>query len=654
MKHLSIDLETYSDNDIKCGVAKYVESQNFQILLIAYAWDFGEVRVVDLARGESVPCDFISALTAPFVVKHAFNAAFEIQCLNHAGFTTYTHQWACTQLHGLYLGYPKSLDEIGRALGLAEDKKKLTSGKALIRYFCLPCKPTKKNGGRTRNLPEQDPDKWEAFKAYNAQDVVTEMEVYHRLEAFPLPDAIRAEWAADQEVNQYGVLLDMPLVQGALAIHEAETKRLLDEAAKITGLSNPNSRDQLLRWLNANTNVEMSKLTKETVAEAMKSADETAAKLLDIRTRTAKTSVSKYDMMQKSAGNDDRVRGVLQYYGANRTGRWAGRLIQGQNLPRNYLENLDLARDIVRRGDREAVTLLFGSVGDTLSQLIRTALIAPEGHVLCVSDFSAIEARVLAWLAGEKWVLEAFMRGEDIYCTTASGMFHVPVEKHGRNSHLRQKGKIAVLACGYQGWTPALISMGALKMGLTEEELPDIVERWREANPHIVAFWKTVEDAAAYVMATAKSVKLSHGLRFAWMKDPAYGSSFFTVELPSGRKLFYPEPRLKKNDRGKDALYYRTQVGTKWVLTGTYGGKLVENITQAVARDCLAASLSRLRAAGYKIIMHIHDEVVLEVPEKDAASALEKVNAIMAEPLPWAPGLSLTADGFISPYYKKE
>lgn len=649
-----MDLETYSENDIKLGVSKYVECPNFKILLFAYAWDFGEVHVVDLACGEEVPTDVIDALTDPEVTKHAFNAAFELHCLHRSGILTPYRQWACTQLHGLYLGYPAGLDKIGKALGLPQDKKKSASGKALIRYFCLPCKPTKRNGGRTRNLPEHDPDKWEAFKAYNVQDVVTEMEVCRRLAAFPVPDALQAEWATDQKINRHGVLLDMELVRGALQIDAAEKQHLMQEAAAITGLDNPNSRDQLLKWLNDNTNVEMEKLTKESVADALEVADDTAAKVLDIRKRLSKTSVKKYEMMNAAAGEDNRVRGVLQFYGANRTGRWAGRLIQGQNLPRNYLRNLDLARDLVRRGNREAVALLFGDVGDTLSQLIRTAIIAPEGKLLCISDFSAIEARVLAWLAGEKWVLEAFDRGEDIYCATASGMFHVPVEKHGANSHLRQKGKIAVLASGYQGGPNALISMGALKMGLTEEELPDIVSRWRKANPRIVDFWQKVENAALYVMNTARPVGLDRGIIFAREVSPSEGVDFLTIALPSGRKLFYPSPYISVNQFDREALHYRTQIGANWGTNSTYGGKLTENITQAVARDCLAATITRLSNAGYRITMHIHDEVVIEIPEEGADETLEKVNAIMSEPLPWAPGLHLTAAGFTSKYYMKD
>lgn len=655
MRHLSIDLETYSENDIKCGVAKYVECPHFQILLFAYAWDFGEVHVVDLARGEKIPAVVVEALTDPSVTKHAYNAAFELHCLHRSGYLTPYREWACTQLHGLYLGLPAGLSQIGKALGLASDKKKSASGKALIRYFCLPCKPTKRNGGRTRNLPEHDPDKWEAFKAYNAQDVVTEMEVCRRLAAFPVPDALQAEWVTDQKINRHGVLLDLDLVCGALQIDAAERGRLLQEAAEITGLDNPNSRDQLLKWLNDNTNVEMEKLTRESVAEALEVAEDTASTVLDIRRRLSKTSVKKYEMMKNAAADtDDRVRGVLQFYGANRTGRWAGRLIQGQNLPRNYLKNLDLARDLVRTGNREAVAMLFGDVGDTLSQLIRTAIIAPQGRTLCISDFSAIEARVLAWLAGESWVLQAFERGEDIYCTTASSMFHVPVEKHGENSHLRQKGKVAVLACGYQGGPNALISMGALKMGLTEEELPDIVDRWRKANPRIVDFWQKVENAALYAMQTARGAGLDRGILFARESNPASGLDFLTVMLPSGRKLFYPGPHLAVNAFERQALHYRTQVGANWGTNSTYGGKLVENITQAVARDCLAAAITRLTDQGYQITMHIHDEVVIEIPEEGADETLAAVNGVMAEPLAWAPGLRLTAAGFTSKYYMKD
>ena len=654
MKHLSVDLETYSENDIKLGIPKYVECPNFKILLFAYAWDFGAVQVVDLARGEKVPDDVLAALTDPSVTKHAFNAAFELQCLRRAGIETYPQQWACTQLHGLYLGLPAGLSKVGTALGLPSDKKKSASGAALIRYFCVPCKPTKRNGGRTRNLPEHDPAKWETFKAYNAQDVVTEMEVYRRLTAFPVPERLQAEWVTDQEINGRGVLLDMELVRGALRIDAAERQRLVQEASEITGLDNPNSRDQLLGWLNDNTNVEMEKLTKESVAEALAVADDTAARVLDIRRRMAKTSVKKYEMMEKAAGADNRVRGVLQFYGANRTGRWAGRLIQGQNLPRNYLKNLDLARDLVRKGNREAVALLFGDVGDTLSQLIRTAIVAPPGKVLCVSDFSAIEARVLAWLAGETWVLQAFERGEDIYCATASSMFHVPVEKHGENSHLRQKGKIAVLASGYQGGPNALISMGALKMGLTEEELPDIVERWRKANPRIVDFWRKVENAALYTMNTARPTGIEPGILFARESNPTDGSDFLTIMLPSGRKLFYPSPHLAVNAFERQALHYRTQVGAAWGTTSTYGGKLTENITQAVARDCIATAITRLADAGYHIVMHVHDEVVIEVDEACVEDTLKEVNAIMAEPLLWAPGLQLTAAGFTNPYYMKD
>lgn len=658
MKHLSIDIETYSGTDITLGIAKYTEDPAFEVLLFAYAYDFGEVHVVDLAQGETIPAAVIADLADPAVVKHAYNAAFEIQCLLRAGFLVDPDQWACSMVHGLYLGLPAGLAKIGAALKLDQNKKKLASGSALIRYFCVPCKPTKRNGGRTRNLPRHDLKKWALFKTYNAQDVVTEMAVYDRLRAFPVPEELHYEWYLDFAINLRGVLIDKELVTGALAIDASERESLLHEAASLTGLVNPNSRDQLLTWLNENTSVEMEKLTKDSVKEALGVAGETgddlAAKVLDIRRRLSKTSTKKYEMMEKAAGEGNRVRGILRFYGASRTGRWSGALIQGQNLPRNYLENLDLARGIVRRGERAALKLCFGDVGDTLSQLIRTAIVAPRGYVLCVSDFSAIEARILAWLANETWVLEAFARGEDIYCATAASMFHVPVVKHGENGHLRQKGKIATLACGYQGGVPAMKAMGADKMGLTDEELGEIVQRWRGANPRIVDFWQKAESAALYALETGRPAGLAHGILFAIEADIRGGMQFLTIRLPSGRKLFYPEPSLKENQFGRMALHYRTQMGANWVVTGTYGGKLVENITQAVARDCLAAAISRLLDKNYRIVMHVHDEVVIEVPEGMAAEALADVNATMAEPLSWAPGLALPAAGFTSPYYMKD
>ena len=658
MKHLFIDIETYSDTDIKLGIVKYIEDPAFTVLLFAYAYDFGAVRVVDLAQGELIPATVLADLAASNVVKHAYNAAFEAQCLLRAGFDIHPEEWECTMIHGAYLGLPAGLSKIGAALKLPQDKKKLVSGAALIRYFCVPCKPTKRNGGRTRNLPKHDLEKWEAFEEYNAQDVVTEMAVYDRLRTFPVPDGLLEEWLVDVRLNLRGVLIDRELVRGALAIDAAEWESLLEEAASLTGLPNPNSRDQLLSWLNENTSVEMEKLTKETVKEALGIAGETgdtlAMKVLDIRRRLSKTSTKKYEMMEKAAGEGDRVRGILRFYGASRTGRWSGTLIQGQNLPRNYIENLDLAREIVRRGDRSALKLCFGDVGDTLSQLIRTAIIAPRGYTLCVSDFSAVEARVLAWLADESWVLDAFARGEDIYCATASSMFHVPVVKHEENGHLRQKGKIATLTCGYQGGVNAMKAMGADEMGLTDEELDEIVQRWRGANPRIVDFWQKVENSAIYALETGRAAGLSHGILFAVESDVRYGLRFLTIQLPSKRKLFYPEPSLKENQFRRMALHYRTQMGANWATTGTYGGKLVENITQAVARDCLAAAIMRLVGKGYRIVMRVHDEVVIEVPEGMAAEALADVNATMAEPLSWAVGLSLPAAGFTNPYYMKD
>lgn len=654
MRHLNIDIETYSPNDISFGVYKYFESEEFEILLFSYAYDFGEVHIVDLVSGEKIPDEVVKDLRNPEVIKHAYNAQFEITCLNRAGYQTFVEQWRCTMIHGAYLGYPMGLAKLGKALGLPQDKLKDKAGAALIRYFSVPCKPTKKNGGRTRNLPKHDPDKWFAYGMYNMQDVVTEMECYRRLSAFPVPEEVERQWQIDIRMNAMGVGIDQQLVDGALTIDEENKKVLLEEAYELTGLSNPNSRNQLLDWLNSNTNLELEKLTKDSVAAAMTDADDVAKKVLTIRKKLAKSSVSKYEMMASATGNDGRLRGTLQFYGANRTGRWAGRLLQVQNLPRNYIVNLDIARDLVKKSDRVGLGLLFGDVSDTLSQLIRTAIIAKDGYTLCVADFSAIEARVIAWLSGEIWRQKVFAEGGDIYCASASSMFGVPVVKHGVNGHLRQKGKVAELALGYQGGVNALKAMGALDMGLTEEELPNIVELWRQASPKIKELWYTVEKAAVYTVTTGNPMTIEHGITFRLEVDPFYGYRYLTIELPSGRKLFYPDPHIKLNNFDKEAVHFKTQLNNAWVTESTYGGKLVENITQAVARDCLALTLMRLYGNGLPAIMHIHDEAVIEVPKDEADEYLDIVEKTFALPIPWAEGLVLTAAGFTNDYYMKD
>lgn len=654
MRHLNIDIETYSPNDISFGVYKYSESEEFEILLFSYAYDFGEVHVVDLASGEKIPDNVVIDLRRNEVIKHAYNAQFEITCLNRAGYQTFVEQWRCTMIHGAYLGYPMGLAKLGKALGLTQDKMKDKAGAALIRYFSVPCKPTKKNGGRTRNLPKHDPDKWAAYISYNKQDVVTEMECYRRLSAFPVPEEVEKQWQIDIRMNAAGVGIDRQLVDRALTIDEENKKALLEEAYELTGLSNPNSRNQLLDWLNSNTNLELEKLTKDSVAAAMTDADDVAKKVLTIRKKLAKSSVSKYEMMASATGNDGRLRGTLQFYGANRTGRWAGRLLQVQNLPRNYIVNLDIARDLVKASNRVGLGLLFGDVSDTLSQLIRTAIIAKDGYTLCVADFSAIEARVIAWLSGETWRQKVFAEGGDIYCASASSMFGVPVVKHGVNGHLRQKGKVAELALGYQGGVNALKAMGALDMGLTEEELPNIVELWRQASPKIKELWYTVEKAAVYTVTTGNPMTLDHGITFRLEVDPFYGYRYMTIELPSGRKLFYPDPHIKLNNFDKEAVHFKTQLNNAWVTESTYGGKLVENITQAVARDCLALTLMRLYDNGLPAIMHIHDEAVIEVPKDEADEYLDIVEKTFALPIPWAEGLVLTAAGFTNDYYMKD
>lgn len=657
MRHLSIDIETKSSVDIgKAGAYKYAQSEDFEVLLFAYAWDDEEVEIIDLAWGEQIPFTVMEALHDPDVVKHAYNAAFEWWCLNRAGYETPIGQWRCTMVHGLYCGYTAGLEATGKAIGLPSDKQKLSIGKALIRYFCTPCKPTKTNGFRTWNLPKHAPDKWELFKDYCRQDVVTEREIYRRLKAFPMPEEEIRLWQMDIRMNAFGVRADRELVVGALAVGEDSTAQLMAEAGRLTHLANANSTAQLLEWLNDN-GVGADNLQKATVAELLETpVTGDVRRVLEIRQQLGKTSVKKYEAMDSAMSqDDDRIRGLTQYYGANRTGRWAGRLVQMQNLPRNYIGTLDEARRLVKRKDFEGLRMIYGNVPDTLSQLIRTAFIPTKGNKFVVADFSAIEARVIAWLAGEQWVNEVFATHGKIYEATASQMFHVPIEKIAKGNpeySLRQKGKVATLALGYQGGTSALIAMGALRMGLDESELPDIVARWRGANRRIVDLWYAVEQAALATMQTAQPQAI-RGLIFALEGDLVYGQCFLTVQLPSGRKLFYPRPFLQDNRFGKLALHYYTvgQQTRKWEIDSTYGGKMTENIVQAIARDCLAETLRRIDARGLQVVFHVHDEVIIDAPQE---TTVGEICDLMAEPIDWAPGLILKGAGFECDYYMKD
>lgn len=655
--HLSIDIETKSSVDItKAGAYRYAQSEDFEILLFAYKYDEEDVQLVDLTVEERIPERILTALMNPNVVKHAYNAAFEWYCLNTAGYRTPLEQWNCTMIHGLYCGYTAGLDATGKAIGLPQDKQKLSTGKALIRYFCTPCKPTKSNGGRSWNLPKHAPEKWELFREYCKQDVVTENEILKRLQAFPVPKEEQRLWRMDILMNAYGVRVDTNLIAGALAIDSRSTECLTAEAFRITGLSNPNSATQLQQWLSGK-GVDIPNLQKATVEEYLQREDlpDDARKILEIRQQLGKTSIKKYVAMDTAKGADDRVRGLTQFYGANRTGRWAGRLVQLQNLPRNYLKTLDYARNLVKDKNYDGIKLLYGNVPDTLSQLIRTAFIPSDGNKFVVADFSAIEARVIAWLAGEQWVNEVFATHGKIYEATASQMFHVPIEKIAKGNpeySLRQKGKVATLALGYQGGTAALIAMGALNMGLAEEELPDIVQRWRSANPRIRDLWYAVEQAALTTMQTAQPQGI-YGLIFRYEGDLVYGQSFLTVQLPSGRKLFYPKPFLQENQFGKMAIHYYTvgQQTRKWEVASTYGGKMTENIVQAIARDCLAETLKRIDRMGLQVVFHVHDEVIIDAP---VSITVDEICDLMAEPIPWAPGLILKGAGFESDYYMKD
>lgn len=671
--HLSIDIETYSDVDIgKAGLYKYAQSPAFEVLLIAYSLDGGPVQVIDLASGglsSCVPVWLINALKDPAYIKHAYNAAFEWYCLcrkfrwdpEREG-AEFLRQWRCTMLHGLYCGYTAGLDATGNALGLPQDKRKLMTGKALIKYFCVPCEPTKSNGGRRRNLPHHDQLKWDLFKQYNTQDVVTEMEIERRLSNFPVPDAVQAQWVTDQIINLRGVAIDREMVEGALDLDTAVRKDYLQEAAELSGLENPNSVAQLTKWLQEETGEEVSDLKKTTVSDLLDKelSSDAARRMLEIRQELGKTSNKKYNAIETAVCADGRVRGLLQFYGANRTGRWAGRIVQPQNLPRTYIDAdvLPLARELVEKRQRAALELIFGSVPDTLSQLIRTALVATPGQTLVDADFSAIEARVIAWLAGEEWVLDVFRTHGKIYEATASQMFNVPLEriKKGNPEYsYRQKGKVATLALGYQGGTGSLISMGALRNGLTEEELPDIVERWRRANPAIVQFWYTVEAAAKEAVNTGRRIELWDGrLVFARECDPVNGLDFLTIQLPNGRKLYYAKPYMATNRFGRPSLGYwgMNQKTKKWEQLETYGGKLAENITQAVARDCLAEAVEHLESAGYPVVFHIHDEVVIDAPLNKAD--LKDVVRIMSLVPSWAEGLPLNAEGWVNEFFKKD
>lgn len=663
MRHLSIDLETYSSVPIKtAGAQAYVRSPDFEILLFAYSLDGAPVEIIDLAQGEQLPLWLCNALFNPEYIKHAYNAPFEWACLSrYTGIKLPPNQWRCTMMHGLYCGYTAGLEATGKALGLPQDKQKLNTGKTLIRYFCVPCKPSKANGQRTRNYPHHDLNRWRLFKEYCIQDVVTEMEIERRLSSFPVPDFVQKQWETDLIINDRGVAVDMDFVHGALELGERVKNALTEEAENITKLRNPNSVKQLASWL-CNRGYSVSNLSKDTVQalyDSIKNGeyeDAATLRMLEIRQELGKTSTKKYDAIESAVCSDSRVRGLLQFYGANRTGRWAGRLVQVQNLPRTYTEPLELARNLVKGRQLDALSIVYGRPNDTLSQLIRTAFVAKQGNVLIDADFSAIEARVISWLAGEEWRLEVFRNGGDIYCASASQMFHCVVVKGGENGHLRQKGKVAELALGYQGGPGALINMGALKMGLSEEELPDIVNRWREANSKIKALWNDFNNAAIDVIQNGgrKQVKCC---TLAREYDAVQNVSCLTILLPSGRKLYYVDPAISENRWGGPSISYMgmNQTTKKWQRTETYGGKLVENTVQAIARDCLAETIERLETAGYPVVFHVHDEVVIDIkPYTEEETMLKDVVDIMSLPISWAQGLPLNADGWVGQFFKKD
>lgn len=648
MGELSIDIETYSSVDlIKCGVYAYVNAPDFEILLFAYAFDTDEIQIVDLAGGEELPATIKAALLSNGITKTAYNANFERTCIaKHFAMTLPPEQWQCSAVAVAELGLPQTLAGVAEALGLSQQKD--SRGKALIHYFCKPCIPTIANGGRVRNLPTHDLEKWKIFKEYCIQDVAVEMAIKEKLAKFPLADSEQKLWIYDQYITDRGVNVDMGFVKNAIYYSETFQKACVEEATALTGLENVNSIAQLKSWLEQETGQEILSINKEALVELKtKTENPLVLKVLKLRSNMAKTSVAKYEAMTRSICNDGRIRGMLQFYGANRTGRWAGRLVQLHNLPQNHLSNLDMARNLVSAGDYELFEMLFGDVPQTLSQLIRTAFVPSPGKRFIVSDFSAIEARVIAYLADETWRQKVFATHGKIYEASAAQMFHVPVESIKKGDPLRQKGKVAELALGYGGSVGALTAMGALKMGLDEEELPPLVEAWRQANAKITAYWKTVEKSATDAVNDKPSA-LPHGISFQKK------SGILFVGLPSGRKLAYVKPQIGMNRFGMPSLTYMgmNQTSKKWERIDTFGGKLVENIVQAVARDCLAESMVRLMDRGFIVAFHVHDEVVLDVPK--GKSSAKEVSAIMGEEIHWAKGLLLKAEGYETPYYRKD
>lgn len=649
IRFLSVDIETFSSVDLgKSGVYRYAESEDFEILLFGYSVNGSPVQVVDLACGENLPEEIRKAISDPTVMKWAFNAQFERICLSRfLGMPTGEYldpvSWHCTMIWSATLGLPMSLAGVGTVLSL--EKQKLTEGKDLIRYFCVPCKATKVNGGRTRNLPEHDWTKWERFKSYNLRDVETEMEIQKKLSRFPVPENEWRNYCLDQKINDRGVALDMELAHRAVQCDNQYREFYLRQAREITGLENPNSVLQLRDWL-WERGVELDSLSKNAVQDLLPDTDGDVRKVLSLRQELAKSSVKKYTAMENLVCRDSRGRGLIQFYGASRTGRYAGKLLQVQNLPQNHLPNLETARALVQSGNFDALEMLYDSVPNVLSELIRTAIVPKRGCRFIVSDFSAIEARVLSWFAGEQWRLDTFTQGGDIYCASASQMFGVPVEKHGINGELRQKGKQAELACGYGGSVGAMKSMGAVRMGVKEEELQPLVDAWRQANPRIVQFWWEVDRAAKTCVKQHIPTQVGR-LRFE------YQSGILFIQLPSGRRLAYAKPRMGENRFGGEAITYEgVGTGRKWERLETYGAKCVENIVQGTARDLLALALLRLEEAGYPVVMHCHDEAICEVPI--GQGSVEEVNRIMAVAPEWAEGLPLKADGFETEFYKKD